>query len=78
MKSEGIEMDKHYCSTCGVELDGRDMAGYTEKTTCLKCANESTGLNSVEESVRVAYVYGLAFAIFFALFFYLASYVFKY
>jgi hypothetical protein len=71
-------MDKHYCSTCGVEVDAREVAGFTEKTTCLKCACESTNMNSEEESVKVAYIYGAAFAILFTLLFYLARYVYIY
>jgi hypothetical protein len=71
-------MDKHRCSICGTEVDARDIAGFIEKPTCLKCANESTGLNSESESVKVAYIGGLTFAVLFGVLFYLARYVFIY
>jgi hypothetical protein len=71
-------VDRRCCSICGIELDARNMAGFTEKPTCLKCAYESIDLNSEDESVKVAFIYGITFAIFFALFFYLAKYVFIY
>ncbi len=34
--------DKHYCSVCGEEVDGRDMCGFTEQTTCLACGYTPT------------------------------------
>ncbi len=45
---EEKEMDKHYCSKCGTELNDRDMCGFTEQTTCLKCGDVPT------EDIRVA------------------------
>ena len=69
-------MDKHYCSKCGIELNDRDMCGFTEQPTCFKCAHESTDLNSEGKSVKVAYIGGLVFAIFFTALFLLAKYVF--
>lgn len=71
-------MDKHYCSICGNEVDARDMAGFTEKTTCLKCACESTGLSGEEEPMKATWTMMIVFLIIFGALFYLAGNVFIY
>ena len=69
-------MDKHYCSICGIEVGARNMAGFTEKTTCLKCACEFTGLNRTDESIKAAYIMLIVFPLIYGLLFYLAGHVF--
>ncbi len=43
------KMDKHYCSQCGMELNARDMCGFTEEPTCFKCGYTPT------EDLRIAW-----------------------
>ena len=51
-------MDKHYCSKCGIEMDARDMCGFTEQPTCLNCGCVPT------EDYRMAWYAFLLFPVF--------------